>query len=69
IRYHSFYPEHKEGEYQFLMNDHDKEMFKWVREFNPYDLYPKSHERPNIARLRPYYEQLIAEYFPAQICW
>ncbi len=69
IRYHSFYPAHKEGEYQYLMNDHDKEMFKWVRGFNAYDLYSKSHARPDIARLRPYYEQLIAEYFPAQICW
>ncbi len=69
IRYHSFYPAHKEGEYQYLMNDHDKELFRWVREFNPYDLYSKSHERPNIAELRPYYEQLIAEYFPPEIRW
>src|ERR1043165_6307360 len=39
IRYHSFYPCHKENEYQHLMSDHDKEMFNWVRAFNPYDLY------------------------------
>ena len=31
IRYHSFYPAHKEGDYSYLMNDHDKEMFSWVR--------------------------------------
>ena len=24
IRYHSFYPVHREGEYQHLMNDHDR---------------------------------------------
>ena len=33
IRYHSFYPAHKEGEYEYLMSDRDKTMFKWVREF------------------------------------
>jgi inositol oxygenase len=69
IRYHSFYPAHKEGEYQHLMNAHDKEMFKWVREFSPYDLYSKSHERPNVAQLRPFYEDLISSYFPPQIGW
>lgn len=69
IRYHSFYPAHREGEYGHLMNDQDREMFAWVHQFNPYDLYTKSHERPNVAELRPYYESLIAEYFPAEIRW
>jgi inositol oxygenase len=69
IRYHSFYPAHKEGEYEYLMSDRDKTMFKWVRQFQPYDLYSKSKERPNLQELRPYYEQLIAEYFPPQIAW
>jgi len=69
IRYHSFYPAHKEGEYEYLMNERDKTMFKWVREFQNYDLYSKSAERPNLQELRPYYEQLISEYFPPQIAW
>jgi len=69
IRYHSFYPAHREGAYTYLMNDGDKAMFKWVRAFNPYDLYTKSHERPNVSELRPFYEELIAEYFPAQLRW
>ena len=56
LRYHSFYPAHLEGEYQYLMNDHDQEMFKWVREFSQYDLYSKSSERPDAEKLRPYYE-------------
>jgi inositol oxygenase len=38
IRYHSFYPCHREGAYGQLMNDHDREMFAWGRAFNPYDL-------------------------------
>jgi len=69
IRYHSCYPIHREGAYQHLMNDHDREMFQWVRDFNPYDLYSKSHEPPNVKALKPYYDDLIAEYFPKQIAW
>lgn len=69
LRYHSFYPAHLEGEYQYLMSEHDREMFRWVREFNAYDLYSKSHQRPDAAVLRPDYEDLIARYFPPQIAW
>jgi inositol oxygenase len=69
IRYHSFYPAHTEGAYGHLMNDHDREMFRWVRAFNPYDLYSKADERPDVARLRPFYEELIGEFFPARIAW
>jgi inositol oxygenase len=69
IRYHSCYPIHREGAYQHLMNDHDREMFQWVRAFNLYDLYSKSHEPPNVKALKPYYDDLIAEYFPKQIAW
>ena len=53
IRYHSFYPVHREGEYAHLMNDHDHRMMDWVRKFNPYDLYSKGHERPDVEALRP----------------
>jgi inositol oxygenase len=69
IRYHSFYPAHRENAYGHLMNDHDREMFAWVRAFNPYDLYSKSGVRPDVERLRPYYEELIAEYFQATLRW
>jgi inositol oxygenase len=69
IRYHSFYPGHKERAYEHLMNDHDREMFEWVRKFNPYDLYSKAAARPDVAALRPFYEGLIAEYFPPVLDW
>ncbi|MCC7341258.1 MAG: inositol oxygenase [Bryobacterales bacterium] len=69
IRYHSFYPAHREGAYEHLMNDHDREMFGWVRKFNPYDLYSKGLAKPDPVALRPYYEELIAEYFPEKIRW
>lgn len=69
IRYHSFYPGHREGEYGHLMNDHDRAMFRWVREFNPYDLYSKSDARPDVKKLKPYYDDLIAEFFPPTLRW
>lgn len=69
LRYHSFYAAHRHGAYRNLMNRHDEEMFSWVRAFNPYDLYSKGADRPNLKELRPYYEDLIAEFFPSQIDW
>jgi inositol oxygenase len=69
IRYHSFYAAHKEGAYTHLMNDRDRELFAWVRAFNPYDLYSKAAARPDVGRLRPFYQELIAEYFPPVLSW
>ncbi|HUB77384.1 MAG TPA: inositol oxygenase family protein [Bryobacteraceae bacterium] len=69
IRYHSFYPGHREQAYGHLMNGHDVEMFQWVQRFNPFDLYSKSHQRPDPVRLEPYYRELIAEFFPEKIRW
>ncbi|WP_440133326.1 inositol oxygenase family protein [Chitinophaga sancti] len=67
IRYHSFYSQHREHAYEHLMTNHDKEMFEWVKKFNPYDLYSKSPKPPVISELKPYYEDLIAKYLPATI--
>jgi inositol oxygenase len=69
IRYHSFYPAHREGAYTYLMDGLDREMFDWVRKFNPYDLYSKSDEPADPVKLRPYYEELIAEFFPPKLRW
>jgi inositol oxygenase len=51
------------------MSDHDVAMFEWVRKFNPYDLYSKGSAKPDVKELRPYYEDLVSEYFPEQIAW
>lgn len=69
IRYHSFYAAHRERAYDHLMDDRDRAMFEWVREFNPYDLYSKSDEPPDVDALRPYYEELIDEFLPAELDW
>ncbi|KAK8096687.1 myo-inositol oxygenase [Apiospora kogelbergensis] len=67
IRYHSFYPWHKENAYRHLMDAHDEAMLEAVRAFNPYDLYSKSDGVPDIQELKPYYLELIDEYFPNKV--
>lgn len=69
LRYHSFYPWHREGQYGHLLNNQDREHLSSVQAFNPYDLYTKSHTKPDVSELRPYYEALISEFFPARIRW
>jgi inositol oxygenase len=69
IRYHSFYAAHREGAYSHLMNRDDERRMEWVRAFNPYDLYSKGREPPDVDSLRPFYEELIDEFFPAKIAW
>jgi inositol oxygenase len=67
IRYHSFYSWHKEGDYDHLCNDQDRAMLPWVQRFNPYDLYSKNPNRPVLRDVKPYYEDLMAKYLPADI--
>jgi inositol oxygenase len=69
LRYHSFYSAHREGGYQYLMNDQDREYFRFVNKFNRYDLYTKTTDCPDVDRLRPYYQDLIGEFFPDEIAW
>jgi len=69
IRYHSFYPWHREGEYEQLLDEHDRQMLPWVQKFNPYDLYSKCPERPDWERLAPYYSALVDKYLPGRFCW
>ncbi|KAH9923436.1 myo-inositol oxygenase [Epithele typhae] len=54
IRYHSFYPWHREAR---------------SAGFNPYDLYSKSDEPVKVEEVRPYYQRLIAKFFPEVIEW
>lgn len=69
IRYHSFYAAHSEGEYRHLMDGRDIRMFQWVKQFQPYDLYSKGMAPPDVEALAPYYQDLVAEFFPATIAW
>src|SRR3954468_12299624 len=67
LRYHSFYAWHREGQYEYLLDDHDRDMLKWVKLFNPYDLYSKNPTPPDWNQLRPYYEDLVAKYLPEEL--
>lgn len=69
IRYHSCYPIHREDAYAYLLNDQDIENLEWVRDFNKYDLYTKRDERMDVDALQPFYQDLIAEFFPEAIAW
>ena len=69
LRYHSFYPWHRENQYDYLCDAKDRALLKAVQAFNPYDLYTKSHSKPDAKKLRPFYEELISEYFPAKLRW
>jgi inositol oxygenase len=69
LRFHSFYAWHRHGAYAYLMNDKDRAMLEWVRKFNPYDLYSKGHSKPDVKQLKPYYDDLFAEFLPEKINW
>ena len=64
LRYHSFYSWHREGAYDYLLDDHDRNMLQWVKLFNPYDLYSKNPTPPDWNELKPYYENLVKKYLP-----
>ncbi|KAK3985752.1 inositol oxygenase 1 [Cladorrhinum sp. PSN332] len=67
VRYHSFYAWHKEGAYREFMAEGDEELLRAVKSFNPYDLYSKGDAVPNVEELKPYYLELIDEYFPNKV--
>ncbi|KAJ8069857.1 hypothetical protein OCU04_000271 [Sclerotinia nivalis] len=67
IRYHSFYSMHRDGKYKHLMNEEDEKRLAAVKMFNPYDLYSKADAPPNVEELKPYYLELIKEFFPQEV--
>ncbi len=69
LRYHSFYAWHRHGAYGHLTNEQDQAMLGWVNKFNPYDLYSKANTKPDLAQLKPYYDDLFAEFLPATLDW
>jgi inositol oxygenase len=71
IRFHSFYPWHKEHAYEHLMQNSDYELRNLVHKFSNCDLYSKAHEIHTDEvieqKLKPYYQSLIEKYFPEPI--
>lgn len=52
-----------------LCNANDEKLLAAVKAFNPYDLYSKSDDPADPEKLRPYYQSLIAKFFPEVIEW
>ena len=69
LRFHSFYPWHRHGAYEHLTNQQDRAMLEWVLKFNQYDLYSKGHQKPDVKLLKPYYDDLFAEFLPEKVAW
>jgi inositol oxygenase len=69
IRFHSFYAAHNQNEYEYLMNEKDKTLMPWLKLFSSYDLYSKTSEKLDLEKLKPYYKELVAEFFPDKIDW
>jgi inositol oxygenase len=69
LRFHSFYAWHKHGAYRHLQNEKDQAMLPWVQKFSSYDLYSKGHTKPNLQELKPYYDELFAEFLPDILDW
>src|SRR4029079_11269053 len=60
IKYHSFYPFHKYGEYEFLADENDMKLKSLLKIFSENDLYTKNNNNKlNLKDIKPYYEDLI----------
>jgi inositol oxygenase len=64
IRYHSFWYWHFGNQYEYLLDDTDRSMLKWLCLFRKFDLYSKVNDLPDAACVKPYYDQLLKKYFP-----
>jgi inositol oxygenase len=69
LRFHSFYAWHRHGAYEHLVSEKDRAMLKWVNKFNPYDLYSKGRSKTDLKQLKPYYDDLFAEFLPEKLSW
>ncbi|XP_062516221.1 inositol oxygenase-like [Corticium candelabrum] len=69
IRFHSFYPWHSAGAYEHLLDEDDRNMLQWVKEFNKFDLYTKCPDMPDMDELKLYYQSLVNKYLPGKLRW
>ena len=63
IRFHSCYPWHSHGAYEYLEDAFDKRMKPIVKQFQKHDLYTKKDEATDMPSLEQYYRELVAEFF------
>lgn len=65
IRYHSFYPWHHEGSYDYFANEKDLVLLPLLKAFQKCDLYSKVNVDLDVKAILPYYQDLITKYFPS----
>jgi len=68
-RYHSFWYHHFGGQYEYFLNDYDREMLKWLCAFRKADLYSKDpdFDPSSVETLKLYYRGLVEKYFPTPL--
>ena len=64
IRYHSFYPLHREGAYTQFLTESDKQLVTELKRFSSYDLYSKHDDFILTPEIVAYYDCLLEKYFP-----
>lgn len=64
IRYHSFYPWHREQAYSYLASQRDVDMLPKQQLFSTADLYTKMRncDKEELIKILPYYESLFEKY-------
>ena len=67
IRYHSFYPWHQSGAYDYFASEKDLKMLPMLKDFQKCDLYSKCEESLKVEDLKKYYEKLIEKYFDISV--
>ena len=69
LRFHSCYPIHRERQYRHLMNKHDEEDVPLGAQVQPVRPVHQKRRAPRRQKLRPFYEDLAAEFFPDKVRW
>lgn len=70
IRFHSFYPWHKNQGYRQYTDSQDIEFLPWLKEFNQFDLYSKSEELGSSKEeLKSFYRELLERFVPGTLYW
>lgn len=69
IRYHSFYPLHREDAYTQFLTESDHEVVAELRRFSNYDLYSKHDEFVLTSEIITYYDHLLDQYFSTPLLW
>uniref|UniRef100_A0A7S1KNP5 Inositol oxygenase n=1 Tax=Percolomonas cosmopolitus TaxID=63605 RepID=A0A7S1KNP5_9EUKA len=69
IRYHSFYPWHRDFSYDHFASEKDFKMREKLQQFSQCDLYSKTDVVDSLDNLTTRYKALLEKYFPENLHW